>query len=192
LVRLALTHHVRHVATNSFPGGTFKVSVPVKESEEDEDDDKDHNKFSREFQELVCDYGAAYDDWCQAQRKADPKFPLAKTKDEKFDKIIDEFPNNLVTSIDREYMKKIMRRARQNKKKRARREAAAVKNEISNETKVKEEKQEESEVDEEEENDDDAGSVPSKAKASKGRKVNLPTMGTEFDIVTFDAEDFAQ
>lgn len=177
-----------------FPGNTFKVSVPVKESDADDDDGKDHNKFSREFQEAVGDYATAYDDWCQAQRQADPKFPLAKTKDEKFDKIISAFPRNLVTSIDREYMKKVMRRGRQNKRKREAREAEAVKKEINDETEATKDDKDDDEN--ETDAEDDAGSTSNKSMAVKGakggRKVHLPTMGTEYPIVTFDAGDFAQ
>jgi hypothetical protein len=32
-------------------------------------DEGDSNKWGRDFQELVADYSAAYDEWCQAEGK---------------------------------------------------------------------------------------------------------------------------
>lgn len=46
------------------------------------------------------------------------KFPLKNKKVSKFEEVIKAFPSNLVTPVDEVYMKKIVRRARQNKKKR--------------------------------------------------------------------------
>lgn len=103
------------------PGDTFKVSIPAPEVETE----TDGNKFTREFQELAAQYATKFDLMCQAEaeyHQADPeqkgKFPLKAKKIAKFDDLASEFPSNLLTPIDAAYMKKIVRRARQNKKKR--------------------------------------------------------------------------
>ena len=106
---------------NKQPGTTFHVSIPVPDEEEE---GKDHNKFERDFQELSTDYGTAYDNWCDAEeavRKAkddDSSFQAHFEKRKKFDELQSEFPSNLKTPVDAEYMKKILRRGRQNRRKR--------------------------------------------------------------------------
>lgn len=102
-------------------GDTIKVSIPAPEVESDQDS----NKFTREFQELAAHYSTKYDLMCQAEAElfqADPekkgKFPLKAKKMGKFDEVAKVFPQNLLTPVDAAYMKKIVRRARQNKKKR--------------------------------------------------------------------------
>ena len=62
---------------------------------------------------MVCaaDYHAA-----DPEQKG--KFPLKNKKVSKFEEVIKAFPTNLVTPVDEDYMKKIVRRARQNRKKR--------------------------------------------------------------------------
>lgn len=113
------------VPKDTFPGGTFKVSVPVKQKTEEEDlGEKDHNKFSRDFQEAVDDYARAYDEWCRKQHAVDKKFALLKEKQAKFDPIVAIFPKDLMTPVTVEYMKKIIRRARQNKHKRLKMQAS--------------------------------------------------------------------
>jgi len=103
------------------PGDHFKVSIPAPEVE----DESDGNKFTREFQELAAQYATKWDLWCHAEseyHQADPeqkgKYPLKAKKIAKFDDMIQAFPSNLLTPVDAAYMKKIVRRARQNKKKR--------------------------------------------------------------------------
>ena len=157
------------IPKDCYPGGTFKVSVPVQAPSGD--DDKDHNKFSREFQELLDDYARAFDDWCSAQSAIDSKFPVFKQRVHKFDALVKEFPKNLVTPVDAEYLKKVMRRARQNKHKRMK----TVENQKKQQEQETEPPKSESESEEE--------TPPS-------RTVLLPTMGKEFTSINFDPKHF--
>lgn len=114
------------VPPNTKPGDTFKVTVPqpaAPEEDADEDPSKDHNKISRDFYDKLEDYARTYDEWCDAEglyKKAmgEKGFTPHFAKREKFDKLIKEFPNDMKTPVDKEYLKKILRRARQNKHKR--------------------------------------------------------------------------
>ena len=138
------------VPKQCFAGGTFKVTVPVKQSREGE---KDGNKLPRDLQEVLDIYGKAYDEWCTAESKVDGSFETFKEKQGKFDKLASLFPKNLVTPIDPTYIKQVVRRARQNKYKRSKTAAAAAKRETSSPTKKDEpadEPQAEDESEEEE------------------------------------------
>ena len=159
-----------------FPGGTFKVTVPVKHRP---DYEKDGNKLPRDLQEALDVFGKAYDEWCTAQSKVDSSFETFKEKQGKFDKLAKLFPKNLVTPIDANYLKQVVRRARQNKYKRSK--TAAAKSE-------KESPKEEPEVEneEEEESEDDEESVVSK----KHRVVNIPTKGSTFVRTQISEGDF--
>jgi hypothetical protein len=111
------------IPKNASPGSTFKVTVPVADIAAD--DDTDYNKFSREFYDTLDDYARAYDNWCDAEqdfRKAsgDKEFAGHLEKRKKFDELIAEFPTDLKTIVDKAYIQKILRRARQNKHKRER------------------------------------------------------------------------
>jgi hypothetical protein len=110
------------VPKNSVPGSKFVVSVPVPTKA---NPDVDNNKWSREAQDLLDDFSHIYDDWCHAEaawREVDPtvakKFQLHHERMNKFDKILAVFPKDLVTPIDGTYLRKVVRRARQNKHKR--------------------------------------------------------------------------
>lgn len=108
------------IPKNTAAGGSFKVTVPVQE---DLDETADYNKLSREFYDAVDDYARAYDDWCDAHgawRKAvgDADWAPHLEKRKKFDALMKQFPNDLKTPVDKDYMKKILRRARQNRSKR--------------------------------------------------------------------------
>jgi hypothetical protein len=111
------------IPKNATPGSTFKVTVPVADLAAD--DETDYNKFSREFYDTLDDYARAYDNWCDAEqdyRKAsgDKEFAGHLEKRKKFDVLISEFPKDLKTIVDKPYIQKILRRARQNKHKRER------------------------------------------------------------------------
>jgi hypothetical protein len=87
--------------------------------------DVDDNKWSREAQDLLDDFSHIYDDWRHAEaawREVDPtvakKFQLHHERMNKFDKILAVFPKDLVTPMDGTYLRKVVRRARQNKHKR--------------------------------------------------------------------------
>lgn len=111
------------VPKNGTPGSKFVVSVPVPTKA---NPDVDNNKWSREAQDLLDDFSHIYDDWCHAEaawREVDPtatkKFQLHHERMNKFDKILAVFPKDLVTPIDGTYLRKVVRRARQNKHKRS-------------------------------------------------------------------------
>jgi hypothetical protein len=113
------------VPPNTKPGDSFKVTVPKPAEEEDADENpgKDHNKISRDFYDKLEDYARTYDEWCDAEgqyRKAigEKGFTPHFAKREKFEKLISEFPKDMKTPVDKDYLKKILRRARQNKHKR--------------------------------------------------------------------------
>jgi hypothetical protein len=116
------------VPVNTRPGETFKVTVPKPPDEEEEiigDDEagRDHNKFNRDFYDELDDYAKAYDDWCEAEgayRKAinDKSFTPHFMKRNKCDDLVPLFPTDTKTQINVEYLKKVIRRARQNKHKR--------------------------------------------------------------------------
>jgi hypothetical protein len=172
------------VPKDCFPGGTFKVSVPVKQPPADEEDDsKDHNKFPREFQELVEEYARAYDDWCSAQNEVEDKYALYKEKQKKFDALTEMFPKSLLTPVDANYMKKIVRRARQNKHKRSKTLAAKGSDE-----KASSEPEDNDDDDDDEEEEEEEEEKP---KQPKSRKVDIPTKGTEFPTLKLNVADFA-
>jgi len=109
------------IPKNASAGGKFVVSVPVPSKLNPEND---NNKFGREMQDQLDSFSHAYDDWCHAEaswREMDPtqeKFALHHERMNKFEKLLSIFPSDLVTPIDAAYLRKIVRRARQNKHKR--------------------------------------------------------------------------
>jgi hypothetical protein len=137
------------IPKNATPGSTFKVTVPVADSPAD--DETDYNKFSREFYDTLDDYARAYDNWCDAEqdyRKAsgDKEFAGHLEKRKKFDVLISEFPKDLKTIVDKPYIQKILRRARQNKHKRERtmaKQAARVNGESDSDDESDEEEEKE-------------------------------------------------
>jgi hypothetical protein len=110
------------IPAKTLVGGTFRVMVPAKDL--DLDEDKDYNKWSRDFYDAFEEYCTAYDEWCDAEgicrkRAGDDEYAAHLEKRKKFDALYPIFPKDLKTPIDLEYMKKLLRRARQNKSKRA-------------------------------------------------------------------------
>jgi hypothetical protein len=198
-------------------GGTFKVTVPVKQPPPDADKDGvDHNKFSRIFQETLDDYARSFEDWCEAQSRADKKFAIHKEKQHKFDRVLKEFPTQLVTAVDDNYMKKIVRRARQNRHKRSKTAAAkkttddgdgdgddvdvddmddvksTAKNSGSNskgkdDEAVSDQEQGEEEEEQEVEEQEEEEEEPK----PRGRTVEIPTKGIDFPSFEWDIQDFA-
>ena len=150
------------------------MSVPVKQPSDDgANDGVDNNKFSREFQETLDDYARAYDDWCTAQSVVDDKFSVYKQKQHKFDKLAKEFPSELMTPVDVNYLKKIVRRARQNRHKR-------IKTAAKHQPDVKEEAESDDEEEEEEEEE----------VKQEYRKVHIPALGTEYPTMKYEKEKF--
>jgi hypothetical protein len=112
------------VPKGTFAGETFKVTVPVpKMAPGDEDEGTDHNKFPRDLQDELDMYAREYDDYCkhegELRHAKNEEYPIHLEKRKKYDQLVKEFPKNLMTKIDQEYMKKLVRRARQNKSKRS-------------------------------------------------------------------------
>jgi hypothetical protein len=108
------------IPKNTQPGGAFKVTVPVKE---EIDVSTDYNKLSRDFHELLDEYARTYDDWCDAlgayRKSLDGNDCSAHfMKRAKFDDLVGKFPKDLKTPVDKAYLQKILRRARQNRSKR--------------------------------------------------------------------------
>ena len=161
------------------------MTVPVKQKPPE--DGVDYNKLPRDLQEVIDDYSRAYDEWCTAQSQVDKKFSLLKEKQGKFDRLIKEsFPSNLMTPIDSEYLKKIVRRARQNRTKRMRTEAAKQGSPKEEEEEEEQEEEEEEEEEQEEEDDDDDDD-----DKPEGRVVDIPTLGLEFPKKSWADSDFA-
>jgi len=174
------------VPKDCFPGGTFKVTVPVKHRPGDSDE-KDRNKLPRDLQEALDLFGKAYDEWCTAQSKVDSSFETFKEKQGKFDKLAKLFPTNLVTPIDSNYLKQVVRRARQNKYKRSKTAAiAAAKNEkvMAKTESVAESKTEEGSTREDIQEDEDT------IETKNYRIFNIPTTGVAFERKKFVGGDF--
>jgi len=172
------------VPKDCFPGGTFKVTVPVKHRPGDSENEKDRNKLPRDLQEALDVFGKAYDEWCTAQSKVGNSFETFKEKQAKFDKLAKLFPKNLVTTIDSNYLKQVVRRARQNKYKRSKTAAAKNEKEI-----VKEEPTVENEIEEESAKEDSQEEEDS-VESRKHRIVNIPTTGVTYVRRKFSDGDF--
>lgn len=105
-------------------GDKFRVSVSGPTPEPVESDSTDHNNIPRDFYGLLDDFARSFDEWCDAEgtyRKAikDKDFSAHLTKRKKFDDLIAVFPTGLKTPVDKAYLQRILRRARQSKQKRA-------------------------------------------------------------------------
>ena len=148
--------------------------MPVKPPDKD---GEDKNKLPRAFQDLLDEYARAYDNWCQAHAEVEQSFSAFKEKQQKYDRLVKEFPSNLVTPIDADYLKKILRRARQNKHKRSRTAATKV---VKGDENIKPKEEAASDQDEEEE-----------ALTPKGREIHMPTKGMDYQSLHLIEEDFA-
>ena len=89
-----------------------------------------------------------------------------------------EFPSNLMTPVDQNYLKKIVRRARQNRLKRIKTAAAKQQQQEAEPAQVQEEAESEQEDEEEEE------------ETPEPRLFDIPTTGTKYDTLTFNKDDF--
>ena len=162
------------------------MTVPVKHRPGDADE-KDRNKLPRDLQEALDVFGKAYDEWCTAQSKVDSSFETFKEKQGKFDKLAKLFPKNLVTPIDSNYLKQVVRRARQNKYKRSKTAAIAAaksEKETAKEEPVVESKSEGGLTREESQEDEDT------IEPTNYRIVNIPTTGVAFERKKFIGGDF--
>jgi len=178
------------VPKDCFPGGTFKVTVPVKHRPGDAENDKDRNKLPRDLQEALDVFGKAYDEWCSAQSKVDNAFETFKEKQGKFDKLAKLFPKNLVTPIDSNYLKQVVRRARQNKYKRSKTAAAKNEKPVAKEESVVEDDEIEEGSTKEESQEEEEEEEESVEQPKKHRIVNIPTTGAIYVRKSFSAGDF--
>lgn len=141
-----------------------------------EDDDlKDRNKFPRDFQDCLDDYSRAYDDWLTAKHEIDANLIVWKEKQKKFDKLAKEFPANLVTVVDVNYLKNMVRRARQNRAKREKTAAAMV-------AKLQEEQLSVAEKEQEDEKDGD--------DKPASETIYFPGLGTFFQTIEWKESNF--
>lgn len=115
------------IPENSKPGKSFKVSVPMPKVSKSSGNSQ--NKFTKSVTNALDEYSKAYDDWCQAEakhRSLQPKkkggkiehFKAGVERLKKYDEMLEEFPKNLVTPIDAIFIRKLVRRTRQNANKR--------------------------------------------------------------------------
>merc|ERR1712194_29845 len=87
---------------------------------------RDENKFPKEYRDLLDDYTRSYDGWVDAEIRYRTdmncvgSFKPGNGKMKKFDAILKLFPNNslLRTPIDGPYLRKVVRKVRQNSSKR--------------------------------------------------------------------------
>ena len=155
------------------------MTVPVKNEDSDSGGNRDHNKLGREIQDLIDDYGRAYDDYCTARLVLYPTMNINKEKQAKFDKLATEFPTGLLTPVDPNYLKQVARRARQNKYKRQKTaEARQQQLEVAAKKEAEaQEEEEESESEEEEEEEEE-------------NIIDLPGKGVVFPTIDWQANDF--
>lgn len=178
------------IPKNTAPGGTFKVTVPV--AEPPSDDDTDHNKLGRVFYDILDEYARAFDDWCDAEgeyRKAagdDKDYSTVMEKRKRFDKMVTEVPQDLKTPLDKAYLQKITRRARQN---RAKREKLAAKDENEDDETVKSSKSKATEKKKTKVKKEPV--VDETVDDSDHPKVLVPELATEFPTCKFNPADFA-
>ena len=189
------------------PSETFKVTVPVPKQASEEDEGVDHNKIPRDLQDELDLYAREYDVYCkhegELKHAKDEDYPIHLEKRKKYDQVVKLFPKNLMTPIDDEYMKKLVRRARQNKSKRSK--SAAVRRqsgdgEASSPAASQQHSQaasdeEEEEGEEEEEENEAADSADEKEEQPSGgdpthRKLNVPERGLVFPKMKFSMADF--
>lgn len=183
------------------------MTVPVAPTPvEDEEEGTDHNKWSREFYDAFGEYCVVFDEWVDlvaaAKKEAgDKDYVVYYQKRLKFDQLIKDAPSDLKTPLEKTYMQKLLRRARQNRHKRERT------------LKRQEERTKELTVDQSEDQDDDEdGSVDNKEAGETAsveetpeekppatppprpdptsQSVRVPELVTDFPTVTFDPSQF--
>jgi hypothetical protein len=198
------------IPASAKPGGTFRVAVPAKQSEEERNENEDHNRFDRFFYEAVDDYSRAYDDWCDAQQvyyiAIKKEYHGHLEKRNKFDEVAKAFPKNLKTPVDKVYLQKILRRARQNRSKRernARAEQLRLEQLHGGREKEDDDKAENGSDDEAKQSEQPQKKNSASVPASNGKvggktlrrfdtvSVLVPQRCSEFPIQPFQASDFS-
>ena len=177
-------------------GGTFKVTVPVPKNADEAKDGVDHNKFPREFQDELDIYAKEYDDYCRHEgefRHANDgdksTFAIHLEKRKKFDKMVELFPKNLMTPIDVAYMKKLVRRARQNKSKRTK--TAANRRQSGDTAPQTESGEEDNDDTNAADSDEEASAAPEEPKSAPTHStLEIPQRGVVFPEVQYDRQVF--
>jgi len=170
------------------PGDTFRVTVPVPQEDEG-DSPPDHNKWTRDFYEVLSEYAYHFDAWIDSvserHMSQGEEYPGHFEKRKKFDKLTGEFPKELKTPIDKSYLQKILRRARQNKHKR---------DKTAQRLKQEEEEQQKARAIKKEAPDKPTSSTASAGKtqpeSSPKRVVKLPESGASFEERAWQLEPF--
>lgn len=197
------------IPKNTAPGATFRVTVPVPPEPEEKEDGTpmDHNKWTREFYEALSDYAYHFDNWIDAitdhKLAQGEEYPGHFEKRKKFDDMVSDFPNDLKTPIDKAYLQKILRRARQNKHKRDKTAKRLQEEEMQKAASVvstagKLAPSTKGTTDELEDKDNTDVKEESNLKSSEGRttqhqtvrKVTLPLYGLQFGTKLFQTTDF--
>lgn len=168
-----------------------------------EDDGVDHNKFPRELQDELDLYAREYDTWCKHEgdlkHARGETYKIAMEKQKKYDQVIKLFPKNLLTPIDDDYMKKLVRRARQNKSKRSKTAQAASAASVSSPgaksqaSSVKQEdaSDDDEEEEEEEEEENEAADSADENEKPEHRTIKVPQRGSVFPKMQFNIADFS-
>jgi len=168
------------------PGQKLKVKIPKKADMEKRNfvvsipapkvmAELQENNFSKEYKEALQIYSCAYDDWCDAEGKycitlpknKRNKFKLNTEKKNKFDRMVQEFPNNLAVPLEISYLRKIVRQERSNKQRREKRKDGSIDNMTTARDRMAEQQQQEF-------------------------KMCVPQKGTHFSSLVFQRLDFVR
>jgi len=156
----------------------FIVSVPAPKVNDDEKQEKKENNLPRELKEALFDYSNAYDNWTDAEYEYQETLPEDKTKEKfrpnvhklkKFDEMIKEFPQKILTPIDVSYLRLIVRRVRNNKAKiQARKEGSYFEARRGGKKEVPDEVN------------------------KTALMIRIPQKGTQFSLISFNYDDFEE
>jgi len=212
------------VPENGVPGKSFVVSVPVPSKPTQSQNSSDGNIFSKEAKEILDQYSKAYDDWIEMEAKyhetapdGNRKYKPNNERLKKFEKLLSFFPKDLLEPIDAAYLRKVVRRSRQNRSKRLKTQQlqqSLSSPSIVTSSLAKGTSKEPSETvlvdltDKTSENVDDESNkkkllaegptklnnLPKKQQLDQDQEfftLNIPRKGTEFPLITFDQADFS-
>jgi hypothetical protein len=183
------------IPPNTMPGGTFKVTVPVVE---EIDEDIDYNKWRRPFYEDLDNFARVFDNWCEAvgtlkTALGDKEYNAHSEKRTKFEVLLPLFPKNLKTHVDRAYLQKILRRARQNRHKRlltAQRQGPSPDKAASSVATTSSPSSLHPHRPSLSTSVADSTAVAPQPPASTSIRIRCPHLSTEFRTIAFDLDDF--
>jgi len=170
---------------NAVPGGKFNVLIPAP----DRPKSIGKNTFPDDCKYALDAYSRAYDDWVDAEaryRELVPGAGIYKPMNErlkKFETLLKELPNDLLHPIDAAYLRKVVRRTRQNVSKRRKTAATnLVKAPFPVSTVGHLMKEEDESVD---------GSKDDRAPTEKNT-LHVPIRGVTFPPLKFDFSEFTR